>query len=361
VILDGRIRVHLTNVDGVGAIQLALSLLPAIEKVPGLRLEQIFVPDRGPMSRYKTESIETTITKYSRYLPKALSRFLECTFLGKAFEGPTPLLVLGDLPLRCRSEQTVFVQTPHLISGSSFSLGEIRYIIARAIFRMNLHFVKSFIVQTEWMKQQLEWVYPQLAGKVYVVAQPVPLWVLKSGLKRSKRAHDITAPLQLFYPAAGYPHKNHILFRGISELEFRECHIGRVTLTISPERNPNPNLPWLDCIGHLEPDQVLNAYSSCDALLFLSTAESYGFPLIEAMWIGLPIVCADLPYARVICGNKAIYFDPYRPESLKVALLDLQDRLRRGWWPNWTEQLRTVPTQWEKVAAEVARIATKGC
>ena len=36
-----------------------------------------------------------------------------------------------------------------------------------------------------------------------------------------------------------------------------------------------------------------------DALLFLSTDESYGFPLIEAMFVGLPIICPDLPYARV--------------------------------------------------------------
>ena len=30
-------------------------------------------------------------------------------------------------------------------------------------------------------------------------------------------------------------------------------------------------------------------------LCYLSKEESFGFPLIEAMYLGLPIVCPDLP------------------------------------------------------------------
>ena len=56
---------------------------------------------------------------------------------------------------------------------------------------------------------------------------------------------------------------------------------------------------------------LINTLQGChdaDALLFLSEKD-FGFPLIEAMYLGLPIVCPDLPFARAL-WNDAIYFDP---------------------------------------------------
>jgi glycosyltransferase involved in cell wall biosynthesis len=104
---------------------------------------------------------------------------------------------------------------------------------------------------------------------------------------------------------------------------------------------------------------MLNLYRDVDGLLFLSKAESYGFPLVEAMWIGLPIICPDLPYARTLCGNEAIYFDPKDVESLQRSVLDLRSRLTNGWWPDWSEQLRSIPKNWEEVAIKMARITTQ--
>jgi glycosyltransferase involved in cell wall biosynthesis len=34
------------------------------------------------------------------------------------------------------------------------------------------------------------------------------------------------------------------------------------------------------------------------------------------MMIGRPLVCADLPYARELCEDHAVFVDPYDPESL---------------------------------------------
>jgi glycosyltransferase involved in cell wall biosynthesis len=93
-----------------------------------------------------------------------------------------------------------------------------------------------------------------------------------------------------------------------------------------------------------------------DALLFLSKKESYGFPLLEAMFVGLPIVCPDRPYARIICGDQAIYFDPDEPDSLLIALLNLKKKLADGWWPDWSEQLMPIPKDWKEVARKMMNI-----
>jgi glycosyltransferase involved in cell wall biosynthesis len=87
-------------------------------------------------------------------------------------------------------------------------------------------------------------------------------------------------------------------------------------------------------------------------LLFLSESESYGFPLIEAMYVGLPIVCADFPYARNLCGDEAIYFDSNDISSLKKAVAHLRKKIDDGWWPNWSSQLKNLPESWDDVARE---------
>ena len=102
---------------------------------------------------------------------------------------------------------------------------------------------------------------------------------------------------------------------------------------------------------------MIQAYSYMDALLFLSRDESYGFPLVEAMFVGLPIICPDLPYARILCGEQAIYFDPNDVASLKEAIETLKLQLDAGWWPDWTKQLTVIPASWDEVADDMLRVA----
>ena len=354
------VRFHLTNVTGAGASQLLLSLLPALERDPGVFVKRIELPDHGELATYQSSCVNTIAEVYRRCLPNALSRILECTWLAGRFDGDSPLLVLGDLPLRCRGPQTVFLQQSNLLSSDRFDwrLSSLKYVLSRAIFRWNLDRVRAFIVQTEVMREALIRCYPGVAGRVYVIAQPVPSWLLQSGLKRQARRSFSRQGLNLIYPAAGYQHKNHAL---LSRLDPQaDWPVERLTLTLDSAANPALKLPWVECSGFLQPQEMIKAYSLVDGLLFLSKKESYGFPLIEAMFVGLPIVCPDLPYAHTLCGNQAIYFEPDQPESLHHALRTLQSRLTEGWWPDWKDRLRSLPASWEDVARSMLDIACSG-
>lgn len=352
-----RFRVHITNIVGTGAVQLVASLLPALERARGHRLEQIYLPDRGQIAGYRRVADGPSPTRYRRVLPNALSRLLECLVPGRRFDGPTPLLVLGDLPIRCDGPQVLFVQTPHLARGdrSGSRVGGFKYWIARAVFRANLHRATAFIVQTEAMKAALIDTYPRIRGKVRIVQQPVPMWLLASGLRRADRRGGSDDALTLIYPAAAYPHKNHALLSGVGR-DADAWPVKRLMLTIPRDANPNSRVAWIDCVGLLQPSGMIAAYRNADALVFFSIAESYGFPLVEAMWIGLPIVCPDLPYARSLCGDQAIYFQPDDIESLRRALEELRARLSRWWWPDWSRQLAPIPNDWDAVAAAMLEV-----
>lgn len=356
------VRVHLTNVAGAGATQLLKSLLPALERDTATCITEIHLPDRGDLAGYRTTGSGVRLQRYQRRLPNALSRLLECTWLGGQFDGETPLLVLGDLPVACKAPQTVFVQTPHLAAPTKPSrwTDGVKFAIARWVFRRNARHAQAFIVQTAVMQAALIATYPEVAGRVHVLAQPVPDWLLRASIARHGRLAPNQAGLSLVYPAAGYPHKNHRLLAGITDAITAPWPVERLTVTLAPEQSPAPALPWLHCTGFLSPGQMLDIYGSADALLFLSTDESYGFPLIEAMFVGLPIVCPDLPYARTLCGDAAIYFDPQSVSALKAAVTMLRNRLAAGWWPDWTDRLATLPRDWDSVARSMLAIATAG-
>jgi len=353
------VRLHLSNVAGTGATQLLLSLLPALERNGRVRVREMILPRSGPLSTYRPRP-SVRVMLYRRFLPNALSRLLECTVLAHRFSGESDLLVLGDLPLRCESPQTVFVQTPHLATpaGASSGAGRWKYAVARWVFRRNAKRAHSFIVQTPVMKAALARTYPEIADRIHVVAQPVPAWLLETGLRRTGRASPERPKLSLAYPAAPYPHKNHQLLSRIERDTADTWPIESLTLTIPPALNPAPGLPWVKCVGTLDAAGMIALYQRMDALLFLSTDESYGFPLVEAMFIGLPILCADLPYARALCGEGGIYFDPRSTSSLKEAIGLLRRRLDSGWWPDWTAQMAAIPRDWDAVASSMLAIVS---
>lgn len=351
------VRLHLTNVVGAGASELLQSLLPALERDPEVLIKCIELPDRGKLADYQSRSPATVVKVYRRLLPNALSRMIECTWLAGRFDGDSPLLVLGDLPLRCRGPQTVFLQQSNLLKPkrTDWRPSRMKYALGRAIFQSNLDRVSAFIVQTDVMREALERSYPGVAGKVYVIAQPVPTWLLHSGLKRQARVRPPGQALDLIYPAAGYHHKNHAL---LSRLDSHASWpIEQLVLTLDAASHPAPELSWVQCRGFLSPQAMIAAYSKADALLFLSKEESYGFPLVEAMFVGLPIVCPDLPYAHTLCGDQAFYFDPDQPESLRDAIASLKLRLDQGWWPDWEDRLLNIPPDWDTVARKMLEVA----
>ena len=353
--IKSKIRIHLTNVSGTGAVQLLKCLLPSLEMYETCRVESIYLPDRGEMSTYLSTDETTEIVIYHRNLFNVVSRLIECIFTSSVFDKNTPLLVLGDLPLRVSCLQTVFVQNSHLLKSNKISFFNFKYFVSRAIFRFNLPFVVAVIVQTPIMFDLFKRHYPWFRGGVHTIPQPVPNWLLKGSIRRDRSNWSSGRKLKLIYPAAEYPHKNHSLLACIESDS--ALPIEQLILTMDPKRNPACHLNWIRCVGLLSSDGMLAAYSKIDGLLFLSKEESYGFPLIEAMHIGVPIICPDLPYARILCGSEAIYFDSNDHESLKFAINELFSRLNKGWWPDWRNQLLDIPKDWDAIAKKFLDIA----
>ena len=58
------------------------------------------------------------------------------------------------------------------------------------------------------------------------------------------------------------------------------------------------------------------------ALLMPTFAEGYGLPVAEALALGVPALCSDLPSLRDVGGEAPEYLDPLDPPAWRQAILD---------------------------------------
>lgn len=90
-----------------------------------------------------------------------------------------------------------------------------------------------------------------------------------------------------------------------------------------PQSHPVCRSPGVVGLGYLDSGILRKAYELATVLVMPSLVESAGLPMLEAMTLGIPVLAADRPYARDICHDAAVYFDPQDPADLAEKTLQL--------------------------------------
>ncbi len=145
------------------------------------------------------------------------------------------------------------------------------------------------------------------------------------------------APIRLLYVSYYREHKNlATLLKAIPSLNRTASARFHLTTTVDPR---GEDARWtltgaadlalasqddirdsLKAIGPLSPPETRSLYEDADIFVFPSLTESFGFPLVEAMAHGLPVVAADTPVNREVCQEAALYFPPLDFEALAVQV-----------------------------------------
>lgn len=115
--------------------------------------------------------------------------------------------------------------------------------------------------------------------------------------------------------------------------------------------------------GHLSEEEMWPLVAGARALLMPSFVEGFGLPVAEALGIGVPVICSDIPAHREIADGVAEFLDPLDGPGWKRTILNYasstgshrEAQLRRmGSWspPTWDKHVRAALALVDRVGGE---------
>jgi glycosyltransferase involved in cell wall biosynthesis len=167
------------------------------------------------------------------------------------------------------------------------------------------------------------------------------------------------------------PHRNPSILIPICkkyEGKIRSKHIKFIT-TVEPE-DDNHSVRFLNEIsrhrfddiiinvGRLSREDVVRYFTYCHALWPPTTLETLCLPYLESMAMGVPILAPDLDFARYVCGEAALFYNPWDIKSIfeKIMLIKDNASLRQELIKKGEVELGNrdkFSRDWEETASEV--------
>ena len=78
------------------------------------------------------------------------------------------------------------------------------------------------------------------------------------------------------------------------------------------------------CISSSD-EELISLYQGADALVFCSFSEGLGFPILEAMSLGIPVITSNLSSMKEIAQGAAELVNPHSVESIMHGILNVVD------------------------------------
>lgn len=188
-------------------------------------------------------------------------------------------------------------------------------------------FVKRITVISEFTKLELSRIIPFAVHKISVVYNPV-----NSKLSQSPKLKNTTNPNILLIGTKS----NKNLERTFKALKGLPCNltiIGQLTdLQLELLKTYKLDYNYMFQIPY---SSIIKAYKSCDLMLFASTYEGFGMPIIEAQAVGRPVITSNIGAMKEIAADSAYLVDPYNVDDIRAGVKniifneELQDELIR--------------------------------
>ena len=111
-------------------------------------------------------------------------------------------------------------------------------------------------------------------------------------------------------------------------------------------------------LGRVSDEELVRLYNQATCFIFPSIYEGFGLPTIEAMKCGCPVLVSDIPVLREVCGEAAIYFNPYHIEEIRNTIkqfLKKNEALQSTIIEKGFENVKRF--SWEKTAKTIIQLA----
>ena len=191
------------------------------------------------------------------------------------------------------------------------------------------------------MRENLIKSYPKLKCPIKIIPLP-PI-----NLKEESIENTIKDDIKLIYPASYYKHKNHDFLHELSEVYKTIKFEIWVTLK-KKEFKQYASLPFVKNLGILSHNEVIEKYKTSNGLVNFSNLESFCLPLVEAIYLNLPILTMKRDYSEWMCEESAYYFEDNI--SFEKSLIQLTVDISKNSQKSLAKPKKKFNLSWDKVA-----------
>ena len=296
----------------------------------------------------------------------------------KEFGADTLFTMCNNGPLRVPCRHVVMLRRPQL-AYDKVELGRAKIKTSFKLFFLGWYFQKlikncdALIVQTEVMKRLVEKRY-KVNIPVSVIGKNISKGfntsVERGNLSGFMREHRSQNNAKLFlYLTQYYPHKN-LELACEAMLKAREAG-NDVCLLLTLNQDEDlacsrllkeiENGKFKEAvknIGHVDLSEIKSVYENVDAVFMPTLLESYSATFLEAMFYKKPLFVSDRPFAKEICGEAAVYFDPLSATSMVKAItdFDLSEETARVLTQRGEAQFEKYNVPWEKICEQYLHV-----
>ena len=79
------------------------------------------------------------------------------------------------------------------------------------------------------------------------------------------------------------------------------------------------------CVNYVDEDELRGLYKHAYAFVYPTLFEGFGYPPLEAMHEGCPVISSAIASVPEVCGNAVLYFNPYSIAELKMRILQIEE------------------------------------
>lgn len=109
-------------------------------------------------------------------------------------------------------------------------------------------------------------------------------------------------------------------------------------------------------LKNIDKIELKNEYNNCDLLVFVSTYEGFGLPILEAQAMGRVVMTSNVASMPEVAGQGALLVDPFSEQSIREGIQQLvkDSELRRQLIEKGQDNLGRFQTQ--KIAQEYNKV-----
>lgn len=218
------------------------------------------------------------------------------------------------------------------LNPKSIALNELSLIdkIKRRLLSIyKLYYLKKntdiFYTETKDSKEKLCEILNLNRDSVFVISNTFS--DLFNNLPRGEKLIQKTKGPRFFVPAANYSNKNIKILNQVIPLLKNKLEEFQFVLTVPHDELNNLILPENNShiinLGFLSVSDFSRVYNEIDYVFLPTLLEIFTAVYPESMKMNKPILTSDLSFAKEICKEAALYFDPLNPLDIVEKILTI--------------------------------------